>query len=252
MKVVIIEDEHLAAEKLERYLLKFDATIEVVSQQVSIQASVDWFQNNEGAYDVVFMDIQLTDGLSFEIFHQVKINKPVIFTTAFDEYAIDAFKVNSVDYILKPITFTDVSKAMNKLKSMQALFGVNEAVESVEKMIGKKKLKDRFLVRLGNHIHSIKTEDIALFYAEGRTVYLVTNANKKFILDYKLEDLNEVLDTTEFYRVNRTFIVNINTIQDVIVYSNNRLKITPRARVEKEIVVSREKVSTFKKWFEGS
>jgi DNA-binding LytR/AlgR family response regulator len=252
MKVVIIEDEHLAAEKLERYLLKFDATTEVVSQQVSIEASVDWFQNNEGTYDVVFMDIQLTDGLSFEIFHQVKINKPVIFTTAFDEYAIDAFKVNSVDYILKPITFTDVSKAMNKLKSMQALFGMNEAVGSVEKMIGKKKLKDRFLVRLGNHIHSIKTEDIALFYAEGRTVYLITNANKKFILDYKLEDLNEVLDTTEFYRVNRTFIVNINTIQDVIVYSNNRLKITPRARVEKEIVVSREKVSTFKKWFEGS
>lgn len=251
MKVVIIEDEHLAAEKLERYLLKYNPSVEVVSQPVSIEASVEWFQNNEN-YDVVFMDIQLTDGLSFEIFHQVKINKPVIFTTAFDEYAIDAFKVNSVDYILKPITFTDVSKAMNKMKSMQELFGINTAVESVEKMIGKKKLKDRFLVRLGNHIHSIKSENIALFYAEGRTVYLVTNENKKFILDYKLEDLNEVLDTTSFYRVNRTFIVNINTIQDVIVYSNNRLKITPKIRVDKEIIVSREKVSIFKRWFEGS
>ena len=252
MKAVIIEDEDLAAEKLERYLQKFDASIEIVSQQISIEGAVAWFQNNPDAYDVAFFDIQLTDGLSFEIFHQVKINKPVIFTTAFDEYAIDAFKVNSIDYILKPITFTDVSKAMNKLKSMQNIFGMQEAVEEAEKMIGKKKLKDRFLVKLGNHIHSIKTEQIALFYAEGRTVYLVTNENKKFILDYKLEDLCNVLDTSEFYRVNRTFIVNINTIQDVIVYSNNRLKITPKVRVEKEIIVSREKVSTFKKWFEGN
>jgi len=252
MKAVIIEDEDLAAEKLERYLKKFDSSIEIVTQQISIESAVEWFQNNPDAYDVAFFDIQLTDGLSFEIFHQVKINKPVIFTTAFDEYAIDAFKVNSIDYILKPITFTDVSKAMNKLKSLQNIFGMQEAVEEAEKMIGKKKLKDRFLVKLGNHIHSIKTEEVALFYAEGRTVYLVTNEKKKFILDYKLEDLCNVLDTSAFYRVNRTFIVNINTIQDVIVYSNNRLKITPKVRVEKEIIVSREKVSAFKKWFEGN
>ena len=252
MKAVIIEDEDLAAEKLERYLKKFDKGIEIVSQQVSIESSVDWFRNHPEDYDVVFMDIQLTDGLSFEIFHQVKINKPVIFTTAFDEYAIDAFKVNSIDYILKPITFTDVSKAMNKLRSMQHLFGMQEAVENAEKMMGKKKLKDRFLVKLGNHIHSIKTTEIALFYAEGRTVYLITNENKKFILDYKLEDLNAVLNPTEFYRVNRTFIININTIKDVIVYSNNRLRVTPKVKVEKEIIVSREKVSSFKKWFEGN
>ncbi|MFY0631273.1 MAG: response regulator transcription factor [Flavobacteriaceae bacterium] len=252
MKVVIIEDENLAAEKLERYLLKFDADTEVVTQQTSIEGAVTWFQNNEEGYDVVFMDIQLTDGLSFEIFHKTKINKPVIFTTAFDEYAIDAFKVNSVDYILKPITFTDVSKAINKLKSMQNIFGIGKAIEEVEKMVGRKKLKDRFLVRLGNHIHSIKVEDIALFYAEGRTVYLVTNENKKFILDYKLEDLCELLETSLFYRVNRTFIININTIQDVVVYSSNRLKVTPKTRVDKEIIVSREKVSSFKKWFEGN
>lgn len=252
MRVVIIEDENLAAEKLERYLLKFDAETTVVTQQTSIEGAIHWFLHNEDGYDVVFMDIQLTDGLSFEIFHKTKINKPVIFTTAFDEYAIDAFKVNSIDYILKPITFTDVSKAMNKLKSMQNIFGLGEAIEKVEKLVGKKKLKDRFLVRLGNHIHSIKAEDIALFYAEGRTVYLVTKENKKFILDYKLEDLCDLLETSLFYRVNRTFIVNINTIQDVVVYSSNRLKISPKNRVDKEIIVSREKVSTFKKWFEGN
>tara|TARA_R110002073_G_scaffold8207_1_gene45653 strand:- start:93804 stop:94562 length:759 start_codon:yes stop_codon:yes gene_type:complete len=252
MKIVIIEDEQLSVEKLERYLLKFDENIKIVTRQISIEGAVDWFKEEDNEYDVVFMDIQLTDGLSFEIFHQVKINKPVIFTTAFDEYAVDAFKVNSIDYILKPITFTDVSKAMNKLKSMQAVFGGNEGLEEVEKMISKKKLKDRFLVRLGNHIHSIKVDEIALFYAEGRTVYLVTNSNKKFVIDYKLEDLCDLLSYVDFFRVNRTFIININTIKDVVVYSSSRLKITSKIQVDKEIIVSREKVTIFKKWFEGN
>jgi DNA-binding LytR/AlgR family response regulator len=252
MKVVIIEDEDLAAEKLLRYLQKYDSDIEQVAHLGSIEDAAQWFQNNSENYDVVFMDIQLTDGLSFEIFHQSKIHKPVIFTTAFDEYAIDAFKVNSIDYILKPITFTDVSKAMNKLKSFKNILGMQEAVAEAEKLLGTKKAKDRFLVKLGNHIHSIKTEEIALFYAEGRTVYLVTKEKKKFIIDYKLEDLNTMLDATEFFRVNRTFIININTIQDVIVYSSNRLKVTPKVKVEKDIIVSREKVSAFKKWFEGN
>ncbi len=252
MRAIVVEDEELAAEKLIRYVQKYDSSIEIVAQKDSISSAVEWFQSHSNDYDVVFLDIQLTDGLSFEIFHQVKIQKPVIFTTAFDEYAIDAFQVNSVDYILKPITFTDVSKAMNKLKSLKSLFGNQEAILEAEKTLGQKKHKDRFLVKLGNHIHSVRSTEIALFYAEGRTVYLVTNENKKFILDYKLEDLSQILEPNMFYRVNRTFIVNINTINDVVVCSNNRLKITPKVRVEKEIVVSREKVSSFKKWFEGN
>lgn len=249
MNIVIIEDEQLAAEKLERYLSKYDANIEIVRVLSSISESVIWFQNNSN-YDVVFMDIQLTDGLSFEIFNQTKINKPVIFATAFDEYAVDAFKVNSIDYVLKPITFTDISKAMNKLKTMQNLFNT-DAVQKVAEVVCQKKEKDRFLVRLGNHIHSIKTDEIALFFAEGRTVYLVTKENKKFIIDFKLEDVNNVLNTKTFFRVNRSFIININAIKDVIVYSNSRLKITPKVTVEKEIIVSREKVSAFKTWLEG-
>lgn len=250
MRVVIIEDEQLASEKLERYILKYDASIQIVSKLTSISESVNWLENNSD-YDLIFMDIQLTDGLSFEIFNRTKISKPVIFATAFDEYAVDAFKVNSVDYVLKPITFTDVSKAMAKLKSMESIFS-SEKVSEVAKLVEKKKVKDRFLVKLGNHIHSIKTNEIALFYAEGRTVYLVTNANKKYILDFKLEDLNAVLNQAEFFRVNRSFIVNINSIDDVIVYSNSRLKVIPKVTTDKEIVVSREKVSAFKIWFEGS
>lgn len=251
MRVVIIEDESLAADKLERYLLKYDDNLLIMDKLSSIQEAVFWFQNNQN-YDVVFMDIQLTDGLSFEIFNQTQITKPVIFTTAFDEYAIDAFKVNSIDYILKPITFTDVSKAMNKLTEMQKVFTGNDSMISVVKQIEEKKTKDRFLVRLGNHIHSIKTIDISLFYADGRTVYLITNAKRKYILDYKLESLEEVLNPSEFFRVNRTFIVNISDIQDVLVYSNSRLKISSKAFNDKEIIVSREKVNAFKDWLEGN
>ncbi|MCF2875103.1 MULTISPECIES: LytR/AlgR family response regulator transcription factor [unclassified Tenacibaculum] len=251
MKIVIVEDEHLAAEKLERYIQKYNSNVSVLIKLSSIVDAVTWFEKGID-YDVAFMDIQLTDGLSFEIFNQVKITKPVIFTTAFDEYAIDAFKVNSIDYLLKPITFTDVSKAMVKLKTMESLFVNEEAINKVKNSVTKLKTKDRFLVRLGNHIHSIKTTDILLFYAEGRTVYLVTKENKKYILDYKLEDLIKVLEPSEFFRVNRTFIVSLNGVEDVIVYSNSRLKITPKVNVEKEIIVSREKVSAFKSWFEGN
>lgn len=249
MNIVIIEDEQLAAEKLERYLLKYNDQIKILIVLTSIYEAVHWFQNNSN-YDVVFMDIQLTDGLSFEVFNQTKINKPVIFATAFDEYAIDAFKVNSIDYVLKPITFTDISQAMNKLKSMPTIFSA-EKVSNIDKIVKTKKEKDRFLVRLGNHIHSIKTAEIALFFAEGRTVYLVTKEHKKFIIDFKLEEIEQMIKSSLFFRVNRSFIININEIKDVIVYANSRLKITPKVKLEKEIIVSREKVNTFKTWLEG-
>lgn len=249
MNIVIIEDEQLASEKLTRYLLKYDASIVILNILTSISEAINWFENNSN-YDVIFMDIQLTDGLCFEIFNQTKIQKPVIFATAFDEYAVDAFKVNSIDFILKPITFTDVSKAMNKLKLMQHIFS-QEVVANVAEMVQKKKEKDRFLVRLGNHIHSIKTEEIALFYAEGRTVYLVTKENKKFIIDFKLEVVNNLLKPSLFLRVNRSFIININAIKDVVVFSTNRLKVSLKVNLEKEIIVSREKVSIFKAWLEG-
>lgn len=251
MRIVIIEDEVLAAEKLERYLLKYDTSITIINKIDTISEAVAWFQEHED-FDVVFMDIQLVDGLSFEIFNQVLIKKPIVFVTAFDEYAIDAFKVNSVDYILKPITFTDVSKAMMKLKSLKKLFADTEVLSDIAQTLKKKKTKDRFLVKLGNHIHSIKTSEVSLFYAEGRDVYLITNTGKKYMIDYKLETLVDILEPGSFFRVNRTFIMGIVAIQDVLMYSNSRLKITPKVSLEKEIIVSREKVSTFKNWFEGN
>lgn len=252
MKVAIIEDEPLATEKLERYLLKYDSDIQVIGKLASIEEAVLWIDSHQEEVDLFFMDVQLIDGLSFEIFNKVKVNKPVIFTTAFDEFAIDAFKVNSIDYLLKPILFTDLSKALKKLETLRSQFLGEISVSHVVKNMTNTVYKNRFLVRLGNHIHSVKSEDISFFFAEGRDAYLVAENRKKYMIEYKLETLEEVLEPKSFFRVNRTFIVNINAIEDVLVYSSRRLKLTLNQNIDKEVIVSREKVADFKQWFEGN
>lgn len=252
MKVLIIEDEKLAAEKLERYLSKYNGEIEVLAQLPSVGESIEWLTQNQSELDLIFMDIQLTDGLSFEIFHSVTITRPIIFTTAYDEYAIDAFKVNSIDYLLKPISFMDLSKALKKLEGLKKQLNPPDNLNAAIRQISQKSTyKDRFLVKRGNHIQSIPTTDIILFYAEGRTAFLLTGEGKKYIIEYKLEDLESMLDPKTFYRVNRSFIVSIQGIQDILMYSNSRLKITLEVDIDKEIIVSREKVKRFKGWLEG-
>ncbi len=251
MKVVILEDEPLAAEKLERYLLKFSGDIEVLCKLDSLGNAIPWIAEHQDSVDLFFMDIQLTDGLSFEIFSKIDVSKPVIFTTAFDEFAIDAFKVNSIDYLLKPITFTDLSRALKKLEQLREQLSEPMQIGSLVRELGRKVYKDRFLVRMGNHIHSIPTETIAYFYAEGRDVYLKRKNGKKYLIEYTLEVLEELLDPKQFFRTNRSFIVHINAIVDVVVYANRRLKLTLDPKTEGEVVVSREKVSFFKQWFGG-
>jgi DNA-binding LytR/AlgR family response regulator len=255
MKVIIIEDEVPAAEKLERYLHKYDATIAVVGIFNSVKTSVEWLQAHQDETELIFMDIQLIDGISFQIFQQVKVRKPVIFTTAFNEFALDAFKVNSIDYLLKPLTFTDLSAALKKLESLreqlQASPAQRERIERAFSNVRPKEYKTRFMVKLGEHIRSITTDQIGLFFADGRDVYLITNQGRKFIIDYTLEALEEILDPRTFFRINRTFILPINAIKDVLVYSNSRLKITINTEFDREIIVSREKVPDFKAWFDG-
>lgn len=256
MKVVIVEDEVPAAEKLERYLAKYDAGIQVMAKLDSIETAVSWLRDNQESIDLIFMDIQLVDGLSFQIFQQLKILKPVIFTTAYNEFALDAFKVNSIDYLLKPITFTDLSASLQKLASLKAQFsqGEEQAQKIQQAFSGSQPTvhKKRFMVKVGEHIRSITADQINMLYAEGRDVYLVTNQAKKFIIDYTLETLEDILDPHMFFRINRTFILNINAIKDVLVYSNSRLKITMIQDFDKEIIVSREKVNEFKTWFDGN
>lgn len=256
MKVLIIEDEIPAAEKLTRYLAKYDAGIGILAHLTSVKDAVRWLQVNQDSIDLIFMDIQLTDGLSFQIFQQVQIKKPVIFITAFNEFALDAFKVNSIDYLLKPITFTDLSASLKKLETLreQLQWSPQKTEQLQEAFVTPKTAayKNRFMVKLGDHIRSITADQIALFYADGRDVYLVTTQSRKFIIDYTLETLEDLLEPKIFFRINRTYILNINSIKDVIVYSNSRLKITLTQEFDKEIIVSREKVAPFKEWFDGS
>jgi len=255
MKVLIIEDEVPAAEKLQRYLAKYDSGIEVLAHITTVKDSVAWLQDKQDTIDLIFMDIQLINGLSFQIFQQVTIRKPVIFITAFNEFALDAFKVNSIDYLLKPITFTDLSNSLKKLETLrEQLQWTTQKTEQLQEVFSTPKTKDyknRFMVKLGDHIKSITSDQISFFYADGRDVYLVTTQSRKFIIDYTLETLEDLLDPITFFRINRTFILNINAIKDVIVYSNSRLKITLTQGFDKEIIVSREKVGDFKQWFDG-
>lgn len=254
LNVLIVEDESPAAEKLERYLLKYSQSIRVVAIIDSVKEAVSWLTRNQKEIDLIFMDVQLKDGISFSIFQDVKIEKPIIFITAYNEFALDAFKVNSIDYLLKPITFTDLSVSLKKLETLstQLQWNANKS-QQIQKLAdnSSKNYKNRFMVKLGEHIRSITIEEISFFFADGRDVYLVTNQQRKFIIDYTLESLDEILDPKVFYRVNRSYILNIASIQDVVVYSNSRLKITPLVKWEKEIIVSRDKVNDFKQWFDG-
>lgn len=255
LKVLIVEDETPAAEKLERYLQKYSPSIKILDKLTSVEEATSWLRAHQDDVDVIFMDIQLKDGQSFQIFQQVKIVKPVIFITAYDEYALDAFKVNGVDYLLKPVTFTDLSASLQKLESLGEQLRWNDSkIEKVNAVFEApaKAFKNRFMVKLGDHIKSITSDQISLFYADGRDVYLVTNQLRKFIIDYTLENLEEIVDPKIFFRTNRSYIVNISAIQDVVVYSNSRLRITPNIKWDDEIIVSREKVGEFKEWFDGN
>jgi len=256
MKVLIIEDEIPAAEKLERHLKKYDPNIVVADKLASVEKAVTWLNKAENYVDLIFMDVQLTDGLSFDIFEKTTLQKPVIFTTAFNEYAIEAFKGNGIDYLLKPITYDALAGSLHKLENLRKNLGVTAPaplshLEQALQLLQKKNYKNRFMVRTGEHIHSVPATDITLFYAEDRNVFLLCDNRKKYIIDYKMEELEDLLDPGLFFRVNRSFMVNINSIKDVIVYSNSRLLIRLHTDCDKEIVVSRERVQEFKDWFNG-
>ncbi|HWA32863.1 MAG TPA: LytTR family DNA-binding domain-containing protein [Cyclobacteriaceae bacterium] len=255
LNVLIIEDETPAVEKLERYLQKYNASISVAGTCDSVETAVAWLKENQAKIDLIFMDIQLKDGLSFKIFQEVAVQKPVIFITAYNEYALDAFKVNSIDYLLKPVTFSDLSASLQKLENLRDQLVINEdKLGKLKALAGEsaaKVYKNRFMVKVGDHIRSITADQIIFFFADGRDVYLVTQQLRKFIIDFTLESLEDVLEPKNFFRVNRTYIVSINAIQDVVMYSNSRLKITTQPAWDKEIIVSREKVNEFKEWFDG-
>jgi two-component system, LytTR family, response regulator len=255
LNVLIVEDETPAVEKLERYLQKYSPSMKVAGVCDSIVSAVEWLKEHQGSIDLIFMDIQLKDGVSFRIFQEITVQKPVIFITAYNEYALDAFKVNSIDYLLKPVTFSDLSASLQKFENLRKQFAMDDTkrlkIKSLADSGDSRSYKTRFMAKVGDHIRSVTTDKILFFFADGRDVYLVTQQLRKYIIDFTLESLEEVLEPKTFFRANRTYILNINYIHDVVMYSNSRLKITTQPSWDKEIIVSREKVSEFKDWFGG-
>lgn len=246
MKVIIIEDEYPAMKKLQRLIAKTDPGIEVLAGLTSVEDAVNWLNVNSSP-DLVFMDIQLEDGLCFDIFDRVEISCPVIFTTAFDKYAIKAFKVNSVDYLLKPIDENELKRALHKYKTVHE----NSFGQNIEKIIDtfKPKTKERFLIRIGEHYKSFQVNDICFFFNKERSSFMNTGKKNNYAVDYSLDRIEELIDHKIFFRVNRNFIINYDAIKDIIRYSSNRLKIILHNHViDDEIIVSRDRVLKFKDW----
>lgn len=251
-RVLIVEDEKPAAEWLRNLILKFDPAISILNVIDSVGVAVEWINRNP-APDLVFMDIQLADGLSFEIFERVQVPCPVIFTTAYQEYAIKAFKVNSIDYLLKPISFPELETALQKFDKQfqQAASPVVtlELLSKVKEML-RKPFKTRFVIKVGEHLKSIEVEDILFFYSLDKATYLCTRDFKTYLIDYSLDRITEMVDDHQFFRINRKYILSNQSIADIVHYSNSRLKIKLKKPDEESIIVSRDKVAAFKEWLD--
>ena len=253
MKILIVEDEPLAAAQLAMQLAALRPAAKIVQVCDTIKSTVDWLQNNP-APDLAFFDIQLGDGLSFDIFKQVNFAHPVIFVTAFDQYAIQAFKVNSIDYLLKPIDRADLSRALDKfdLVANTKTSGINpEILSQITASLKKKSYKERFLVKVGPHLRVVETPDILYFYSLQKGTYLKLADGKDYVLDITLETAEELVDPERFFRINRKYLVSLKSINDVITYSNSRLKLKVQHPIDDEFLVAREKVKEFKDWLEG-
>ncbi len=249
MKTIIIEDEKPAARLLQRKLEKMNVHVDVMLH--SVEESINWFSVNSHP-DLIFLDIQLSDGLSFEIFEKVAISSAVIFTTAYDEYALKAFRLNSIDYLLKPIDESDLETAVSKYKTMQtgqSPIQINfEQIRSMFAPPSEKSFKKRFTVKIGQHLKVILAEEVECFYSENKGTYLHTKDNRDYLIESTLEILDHELDPDAFFRVSRKFIISMKAIKEISIYSNSRLRIILPTYKSDEVIVSREKVAEFKVW----
>jgi DNA-binding LytR/AlgR family response regulator len=250
MKTIIIEDESLAAERVKILLQQIDSDIHVLAVLDSIEESVNWLKNNTWP-DFIILDIHLSDGSAFHIFQKLQINIPVIFVTAFDQYAIDAFKVLSVDYLLKPVSAEALSFSINKLKQFHLQQKPSIDYDMLAKFINSDKeiYKTKFLCKIGRKKFFIFSKEVSFFYADNKIVYLVCADGVKYIVDYSMEELQSMLDPKDFFRSNRSTIVNVMYITIIKPYINHRLKIYMKiGSATEEIIVSRERVADFRNW----
>jgi len=251
MNILIIEDEPHAAERLIS-LIRQQMPVNVLAELDTITRSVAWLQKNP-APDLIFMDIQLADGISFQIFEQVKVKTPVIFTTAYNEYALKAFKVNSIDYLLKPIDAEELQVALTKWKGLTApITAPDKMMESIAYAMQMltKKYKERFVLKVGEHLRTVEVEDVLFFYSQEKTTFAHTKDSRKSILDFTLDQLEELLDPRSFFRINRKYIIAISALQDMIHHTNSRLKVKLKGSDDSDIIVARERVQDFKDWLD--
>ena len=247
MKIVIIEDEAVAARRLQKLVLEAEPTAEILVLIDSVEGAVKWCMENASP-DLFFMDIQLADGLSFEIFERVEIKTPIIFTTAFDEYAIKAFKVNSVDYLLKPLEKEALERALNKFKEGNKK--ENSDLKSIlfELMKERSISRERFLVKKGDSFFPLLTNDIAYFYAEDKVVFAKTKSNQRYLIEFTLDNLESMLNPEIFYRANRQFLICVDAVNQLKNSFNGKLKAIVTPDSNEEIIISREKAQAFKNW----
>lgn len=251
LKVVIVEDEPPAAKRLEKMLAKARPNIKVLAKLESVKASVEFFEKQQ-KIDLCFMDIQLADGISFEIFSQVDIEAPIIFTTAYDDYSLQAFKVNSIDYLLKPIDQLDLEKSLKKFEKFTGnLKSIDpDKINDLLIALQRKNYKEQFLIKSGQSLSIIQIPEIAYFYSEDGYVQLVTNDNRKHLIEYSLDQLSEIIDPQLFFRINRKYILQMPAIRKINSYFNSRLKLNLSPASKEDIIVSRERVGDFKKWLD--
>jgi len=250
MNCLIVEDEKVAAERLSGLIKKYDPSIDITEIVQSVKNAVQWL-NTHQAPDLIFMDIQLADGLSFEIFEQTIVKTPVIFTTAYDEYALKAFKVNSIDYLLKPVDLNELKNAIDKFKEKNLPEEIPAQVFDNIMYSLTKKFKNKFVIKVGEHIKVFTTEDVQCFYSIVKNTFLQNNSGRDYGISYSLDQLEDLLDPSRFFRINRKFIVSFSAISDIVSYSNSRLLVRLNSNDSNDLIVSREKVQDFKKWLES-
>lgn len=251
MNIVIIEDEVIAADRLYAMLKKIDENINLLAQPDSVKSSVEFLKNTKEKIDLIFLDIQLSDGLSFEIFDKVSITGPVIFTTAFDQYAIKAFKLTSIDYLLKPIKKEELSQAIEKYKILFSTPSeINSKVQLAQEVISKVQQK-RIVVRYGHTIKAIEIADAAYFYTRQKVTFMTLKNGEVLPIDENLDELEKILEPKDFYRINRQCILCFDSIENMYTYTKSRVKIVLKPAIEEEIIVSTERSSDFKVWLLG-
>lgn len=254
MKIAIIEDEPKITESLKLILMEIDPSISVMKILSSVKSSVEWLRVNQSSCDLLFMDINLTDGLSFDIFNQIESNTPIVFLTAYDQYALDAFKVNGVDYILKPFDKTKIKQSLKKFKSLTQT-GSNplnaESLQHLLEVVASKTITNKrksYLVYHQDKLIPLAVDDISWFYKSNQVTYACTISNKKYVIDDALDKIQNEVSSVNFYRANRQFIVSKNAIENIAIYFNGRLIVNILPKPDEKIIVSKAKATDFKNW----